>query len=131
MIIETFLLSDAATDSQGKLNVLGAFDTILVKSLPATHPACAVAIRIRFKPTEYGLHNIEIALKDSKSKGIIAPATIKLDVKSTDSLMPSASVNVIMNINGLKIESSGTHTISLVVDKKEIASIPLFVKIMA
>ena len=48
MNIEAFLLCDAATGHQGKLNVLGAFDTIYAKQLPVIHPACAIALRIRF-----------------------------------------------------------------------------------
>ena len=34
MNIEAFLLCDAATDQQGKLNILGAFDNLYAKKIP-------------------------------------------------------------------------------------------------
>jgi len=42
MNIEIIALCDAATDQQGKLNILGAFDTVFTKSLPTVHTQCAV-----------------------------------------------------------------------------------------
>ena len=42
MNIEVFSLCDAATvDVAGKLNVLGAFDTIGTGSMPTVYPQCA------------------------------------------------------------------------------------------
>jgi hypothetical protein len=38
MNIQVAVLCDAATDDNGKLNLLGAFDTIYTQQLPATHP---------------------------------------------------------------------------------------------
>jgi hypothetical protein len=43
MNIQVAVLCDAATDDNGKLNLLGAFDTIYARELPAIHPQCAVA----------------------------------------------------------------------------------------
>jgi len=51
MNIETFLLCDAATDSMGKLNILGAFDTIGSPNFPLIHPQCSVAVSINLKFT--------------------------------------------------------------------------------
>ena len=39
-------LCDFASDYQGKLCVLGAFDTIGAKQYPAVHPQCSVALRL-------------------------------------------------------------------------------------
>ena len=38
MNIQTAVLCDAATDDNGKLNLLGAFDTIYAPEMPAIHP---------------------------------------------------------------------------------------------
>ena len=48
MQVEIFSISDAATSENGKLNILGAFDTIWVRQFPALYPHCAVAVRMRF-----------------------------------------------------------------------------------
>ena len=38
MNIQVAVLCDAATEENGKLNLLGAFDTIIAQQIPATHP---------------------------------------------------------------------------------------------
>ena len=48
MNIQVAVLCDAATDDNGKLNLLGAFDTIYTQQLPAIHPQCSIALRVTF-----------------------------------------------------------------------------------
>jgi hypothetical protein len=48
MTIQVAVLCDAATDYNGKLNLLGTFDTIYAPEMPMQHPQCAVAVRIAF-----------------------------------------------------------------------------------
>ena len=52
MNVELFVLCDAATDYQGKLNILGTFDAIRAKEMPVVYPLCTVALRMRFQKTE-------------------------------------------------------------------------------
>ena len=47
MTIQVAVLCDAATDESGKLNLLGAFDTIYTQQLPAVHPQCSVRLAER------------------------------------------------------------------------------------
>jgi hypothetical protein len=60
--VEVFALCDAATDSGGKLNVLGAFDSLQVGAYPTVYPHCAVAVRIRFRRIEQGKPSLLAAL---------------------------------------------------------------------
>ena len=39
MKVEIFALCDAATESQGKLNLLGTFDQLVAGSVPVVHPS--------------------------------------------------------------------------------------------
>ena len=68
MEIESFLLCDCATDQQGKLTILGAFDTIRSNKMPALHPACTFVARIRFSKTEEGEHKIRINVTDEDGR---------------------------------------------------------------
>ena len=52
MNIEVFSLCDAATIEGGKLNMLGAFDTIMAEKVPVVHPQCTIALRLRFNASE-------------------------------------------------------------------------------
>jgi len=50
MDVEIFALCDAATDSGGKLNILGAFDRVSTRQFPAVHPPCALGIVADYQP---------------------------------------------------------------------------------
>jgi hypothetical protein len=58
------LLADAANfSSEGKLNVLGAFDTIYAQGTPVRHPEMQLVMRFEASPAEYGMRKrIEIQL---------------------------------------------------------------------
>lgn len=127
MNIEAFLLCDAATDQQGKLNILGAFDNIWAKKMPTVHPACAIAVRIRFEKVEEGNHPIRINIIDEDGK----PTGPKLDgnvnVRVGDD-MDSAVTNMVLNIQGLKFEKYGQYRIDIAIDNQMKGSLPFHVR---
>jgi hypothetical protein len=61
-------LCDSAADYNGKLCVLGAFDTIFAKTLPVVHPQCAIALRICFRPEDGPVLRFRISLIDGDGK---------------------------------------------------------------
>jgi len=124
MNIEAFLLCDAATEQQGKLNVLGAFDTIWTRSIPAKHPACAIATRIRFERIEEGPHSVRIQVIDQDGRNIGPRLDGKVDVHPSPEA-DSAVTNLVLNIQGIEIPQYGTYRIDLAVDGKVEASLPL------
>jgi len=127
MNIEAFLLCDAATDQQGKLNVLGAFDTIWTKKVPAVHPACAVVARVRFEKIEEGGHPIRIHIIDEDGKPIGPKLEVNVNVRIGDD-MDSAITNVVLNIQGLKFEKYGQYRIDLAIDNQIKGSLPFHVR---
>jgi len=124
--IEAFLLCDAATDQQGKLNVLGAFDTIFVKQMPAVHPACAVAARIRFPKSEEGNHKVRIDVIDQDGGAIIPRLDGNLSVNVKDAV--SSAVNLVLNMQRLKFKNYGEYNVVLAIDGKEESSLPFHVR---
>ena len=64
MDVQIASLCDSAADYGGKLCLLGAFDTILVRQFPALHPFCSVALRIIFRDTDEGKHTLRMNLID-------------------------------------------------------------------
>ena len=124
MNIEAFLLCDAATDQQAKLNILGAFDIVFAKKVPAIHPACAVALRIRFQKIEEGNHSIRIYIIDEDGKGIGPKVEGNINVKIGENI-DSAGVNVILNIQRLKFEKHGKYRVDLAIDGEIKGSVPL------
>jgi hypothetical protein len=127
MQIEVFVLCDAATGDLNKLSMLGAFDTILVKETPATHPQCAIALRVRFERIERGEHKVVVHFADADGKNVLPPAQGVMNINFSDN-QSSTSANLILNIQGLKLERFGEYSIDLAIDGQLKASLPLFVK---
>src|SRR5678810_1304897 len=71
MNIQVAVLCDAATDDNGKLNLLGAFDTIFTQQLPAIHPQCSIALRITFGNEDEGNHQIKLNFVDADGQAIM------------------------------------------------------------
>ncbi|MCD6134782.1 MAG: hypothetical protein J7J25_04660 [Candidatus Omnitrophica bacterium] len=127
MRIEVFALCDAATGDLGKLSMLGAFDTIWTSRMPAIHPQCTIALRIRFERVEKGEHKVLVHFVNSDGKNVVPPAHGTVTVNFADERM-STVVNLIFNIQGLKLDRFGEYSIDLAIDGLQKASLPLFVK---
>lgn len=130
MDIQIAVLCDAATDNNGKLNILGTFDTIYTGQLPAIHPQCAIAIRMTFSKAEEGAHKVKLNLVDEDGKSVtpqdIPP--IPLEVLVPDETI-FLSRNLIVTIQNLKLEKEGLYSVNIAVDGRQEGSIPLLVKV--
>lgn len=126
MDIEIFTLCDAATEYAGKLNLLGTFDRIIASQLPAVHPHCAVALRIRFERIEEGEHRIKIKLVDSDGQEIFPGLEGRIQVKMPADVF-SVCANLILNLNGLKFAQAGAYALNLAVDGRHEKSLPIYV----
>ena len=80
MNIQVAVVCDAAADYSGKLNILGAFDTIFASSFPATHPQCAVALRLVFQRIEEGSHKLRMNFVDADGRFVMPSIDIPVDV---------------------------------------------------
>ena len=80
MNIQVAVLCDAATEDNGKLNLLGAFDTIFAPQLPAVHPQCAVALRVTFMSGDEGDHKLKLNFVNADGKSIMPPIEIPVAV---------------------------------------------------
>ncbi|MBF0571882.1 MAG: hypothetical protein HQL12_08440 [Candidatus Omnitrophica bacterium] len=128
MNIEVFSLCDAATvDIGGKLNVLGAFDTIWTANIPVLYPQCAIAFRVRFENIEQGEHRVTVNFVDLDGKHILPGANGTIKIAFPDE-QRSGSANLVFNIQMLKLENYGEYSIDLAVDSRKEASLPLFVR---
>ena len=127
MQVEIFTLCDAATAEGGKLNVLGAFDTIWAKAIPAVHPQCALAMRLRFDRFEGNVHDILVHFIDFDGKHVLEPVSGKINV-AFDEGQESSSALLVLNIHMLKIERYGIYSLNLQINGRQAAAIPLFIR---
>jgi hypothetical protein len=128
MQVEVFSLCDAATvDSVGKLNVLGAFDTIWAAKLPTFYPQCAIALRLRFEGLERGEHQVAVSFVDMDGKHIIPSANGAISINFPDD-QRSGSANLVLNLQMLGLPQYGEYSIDVTVDATPMANLPLFIK---
>lgn len=132
MNIQVAVLCDAATDDHGKLNLLGAFDTIYTQQLPAVHPQCSIALRVTFFSGDEGKRVLRFNFVDADGRPILKPDFPPLPVEV---ILPEdmhfGTRNFIVNIQQLRFENPGLYSIDISLDDRPQASIPLLVKLNA
>lgn len=120
-------LCDAATESGGKLNILGSFDTIFAGAFPATHPHCAIVLKCRFVRIEEGEHQIRITIVNEDGREIMPPFDAKVNIRFPLG-QDSVATNIILNIQVLKFEAAGRYSIDAAVDGRHEKTLPLSVR---
>lgn len=127
MDIEVFTLCDAATQGGGKLNILGSFNIIFADELPAVHPFCAVALKLRAKKGEEGEHAFSFHFLDSNLNEIMPPGKVTLNAIFGDE--ETTCLIVILQVRKLTLKESGNYYIKLSLNDKELACIPFYLKL--
>ena len=129
MDIQVATLCDSAADYQGKLCVLGAFDTIMAPQVPAVHPQCAVALRVVFRKEEEGEHGMSVRLIDEDGHHIVPPIDARVNVQIPDGVF-FLSRNAILNLQQLKFAKAGLYAVEIAFDGEACASVPLQVRVI-
>lgn len=124
MNLQVAVLCDAATDYNGKLSLLGAFDTIIGSEFPLVHRHCALALRMSFANFEEGTRTLELRIVDEDGTQVIKPVSAELDIRVPGNGL-FATRNIILNFEGLKFSSPGQYSIDLYLDGTLAAGIAL------
>jgi hypothetical protein len=127
MYIQVAVICDAATETYGKLSLLGAFDTILAQQLPWTHPQCSIALRMTFNQSEEGSHKLWLNLVDEDGQPVMPGIPLTLEIKLPED-NHFVTCNFIVGIQQLKFERPGHYSIDIALDGRREDSIPLLVK---
>jgi len=129
MNVQVAVLCDAATDDNGKMNLLGTFDTIYAQQLPAVHPQCAVALRVTFAAEDEGQHKLKLNFINADGHVIMPAIEVPVAVTLPEDVH-FLTRNFIVNIQQLKFAEAGLYSVDVRLDDKSQANIPLLVKNM-
>ncbi|HSY20344.1 MAG TPA: hypothetical protein VK815_18515 [Candidatus Acidoferrales bacterium] len=129
MNIQVAVLCDAATEDNGKLNLLGSFDTIYAPQMPAVHPQCSVALRVTFVPGDEGTRKLTLSFINADGRSIMQSIEMPVPVALPDDAH-FLTRNFIVNIQQLKFEEPGLYSVDVRLDNLSQASIPLLVKLI-
>jgi hypothetical protein len=127
MNIQIAVLCDAATESAGKLNLLGAFDAIQAAQLPAVHPQCSIALRMTFNKVEEGAHKLRINFVDEDGKSIMQAIDLPFQVAMPEDAH-FITTNIIVSMQQLRFAKAGLYSIDVAIDGRQEVAIPLIVK---
>ena len=109
-------LADAAnTSSDGKLNLMGLFDTLFAGSMPVTHPSMQLVLRIRAEPSETDRqHALEIRCMDEDGQELFK-VTGGFSVQAPPG--KAATFNHIVGINNLSFQKFGGYTFPIFINR--------------
>jgi len=127
--MQVAILCDAATDDNGKLNLLGAFDTIYAQQLPAVHPQCAVALRVTFATGDEGQHKLALNFINADGRPLMPAMEIPVAIALPEDVY-FVTRNFVVNIQQLKFVEAGLYSVDVLLDGRSLASIPLQVKLI-
>jgi hypothetical protein len=124
--IELFSFCDFAQENNGKLTVVGTFDTIIARHFPCVHPQLSVVIRIRFDLWEFASHTFRIETSDLNGDRCMEPIGGNIAVNGIGNA--TAVSHLLFTISNLNFKTAGMISFALFIDDKELASIPLYVR---
>ena len=124
MDVNLAVLADAANATQdGKLNILGAFNTIWASRFPATHPTMQLVVKFTASPAERGMtRRSTLKLIDADGKELL---TLSGDITVPDK--PGADeigIVTILALNNVRFEHPGDYSFRILLDNDERQTIP-------
>ena len=127
MNVDVFTLCDFAQNTPGnKMNIVGTFNRIFARQIPAVHPLCALAVLMRFEQIEHGTKNIRVSIIDSDGRPVVPTLEAQLNVQISPN-ESDASVPLAVVIQQISLPRYGEYSVDLAVDGRQEASIPLYV----
>ena len=126
MTADIFTLCDFAQESDGKMTVVGAFDTIYARQFPAVHPFMCLALRLRFYIHEAGKHAMHIAFVGPSGDDAVGPIEGELSVG--DFAGSSRVVHSVFTFANTPMQREGAVGITLSIDGREVLTSPLYVR---
>jgi hypothetical protein len=114
MEIEIFTLCDFAQDNNGKLTIVGTFDTLFTQQLPVMQNCCVV-VKMRLANSETGKHAVMLKFLAPDGRDVMPPPAFDIDHRPN----PNADYNaipLIVNFNPLKLDKAGKYAIEFFYD---------------
>lgn len=126
MEVRLAVLADAANVSRdGKLNILGEFNQILVSDFPAVHPSMTLVIKVEGDISEVEEeHNLQIRIVNEDGKRVAEIEEIRFRFSEpADAALP-ASKGMIATLHTAVFEQPGVYSFDIFIDGRYEDAIP-------
>jgi hypothetical protein len=131
MDVTLAVLADGANVSrEGKLNLLGIFDTIFARAFPITHPQMQLVLRFEADPGESGSRrDVEVQLVAPDGRVLFRlPGAMTVQQRATGDRV---RMDQILTLNNVQLEHPGRYRFHVVVEGQVAAVLPLLVEQIA
>jgi hypothetical protein len=121
------VIADGANVSrEGKLNILGIFDTLFARKFPVTHPEMKLVIRLEASAAETGSrHAVEIKLMDGEGGTVLG---VKGEVVPRGAAEGRPlRMDQVVSLHNVTFKAPGKYRFAVLVDNDEKTSLPLTV----
>ncbi len=118
-------ICDFAADYQGKLCILGSFDTLCAREFPVTHPQCSFALRLCFDPEDKASTQLSIRALGPEDEDIMPPFPASIDTTFPPGSPPFITRNIVLNLQRVKFDKPGLYRFIVEREGDEIAAVPL------
>ena len=128
MQVALALLADGANVSrEGKLNLLGIFDTIFARTFPTTHPQMQLVLRFEAEAREAGItRTIEVQLQAADGSVLFRlPGAMTVQPRVVGDLV---RMDQLVTLNNVQLEQPGRYRFHVLVDGTLAAVVPLLVE---
>lgn len=127
MRVNLAVLCDAANVSRdGKLNILGEFDSIHAAPFPLTYPTMVLVVRFEAHMTEAGDHKLKLHLLDADGADVVPPLEGAFATETADKPGKLARTSpLILQMHGVRFEAPGPYSFELLVDGHHLRTIDL------
>lgn len=125
MQLEILSFCDAAAEYSGRLNIIGATDTLNAHKLPLKYPSCCIVMRFRVARIEQGEHTVRVMIIDEDAHPLLnLDGKMNIQIKSG----LTGAINVLINTHNLEFKEAGEYALEVAVDGIQMGSCPLFVR---
>jgi len=123
------LLADAANVSrEGKLNILGQFDTIYTERVPVVWPMMTLVVKLEGTAGEGPKHRIGVRVGDEAGNPAGPQVNVEAEFGKPARRGLPYSANWILPIGNAVFQKHGTITFEILADDHNIASIDLHIR---
>ncbi|MBI3981722.1 MAG: hypothetical protein HY337_02340 [Gemmatimonadetes bacterium] len=125
------LIADGANISvDGKVNILGEFDTLFAEAVPVRHPGFWFVAKLLLGGRDVGQKRLMLKLVDEDGNSVVPPLSLRLTIP-----LPGAEFTgdrwplpVVLQVSSLLLPRFGAYVFELRTDDRVLAEVPLYVR---
>lgn len=121
-------LCDAANlSANGKLNILGEFDMLFARQVPAVHPSMVFVAKLKTGEADIGAHTFHLRVVDD-DMNLVTSLDGTFEVRSQPVPGIESGFPVILQIANAAFGGYGSYMFELRVDNEKVCDLPLHVR---